>query len=179
MQVLHLVGAQPSARSDVVTTAEIVLASMLSQDPSLVVEELVVSGATRPPAAADQLFAADRFVLSVPDPGHLPDGLSALMDVLQEPAARLARAEDRRRGHRVARRMVVIAPCGTEVAAAAARQLVARVQSTFGQLDLVEVGLICSASPPGPGHGSPLGPGRASARTWSATRASGQWPMAS
>lgn len=174
MRVLHIAAAGGHAGADARATAQVLLATMVSQDPALLVDELVLAGtalvaATRDPGARDRLgaaqhadpgedgqvavveriLAADVIVLSVDGaaPSGHPDRVGWMLAALTRPEALRARAEVRRSGRRIRRRMVLVAPPvrGAREALELA-ELVRSVQSGFRCVDVADCGVIAGGT---------------------------------
>lgn len=184
MRVLHIV-AEGGGSVGVLAAAESLIASMVAADPGVEVTELELSwwsgagpapsaagpGAVPPSGAAllSELVSADLFVLTAPSTEQVPEGVVWLAGVLRGPQARLARAADRRGGHRVSRRLVVVAgqdPAGPPHGGS----LLALVRDAFRVLDVTESGVI--SGEPGSRSASlpPGGSRRSSARSWAGRR---------
>lgn len=170
MRVLHI--AAGSRGSDARATAEVLVATMASQDPGVHVDELNLAatapavtrdhgaaargvaqradpgdGARR--AVVERVLAADVIVLSVDGaarPGSR-DRLGWMLEALTRPDALRARAEVRRAGRRVgrrvSRRMVIVAPPARDAHDSRdLAELVPWVQNAFRSVDVVEFGVI-------------------------------------
>lgn len=181
MRVLHIVVAGTDGAGDTVAAAESLIASMAAADPAVEVAELVLGGhavagvggaehgphdvQTSTAALIAELVSADLFVLTLPSSRQDRDELRWLVGVLRGPQIRLARAWDRRGGHRVRRRLVVVA--GRDAAHAHQRgALLALVRDAFRAVDVTEAGVITGEAV-GTARGVPPGGSRrSSARSW-------------
>ena len=191
MRVLHIIAERDGAQ-DSRNAAESLIASMVELDPGVEVAEVDLHaglpcrqhpaepwGVADPPSEVAgsvlvELMAADLLVLSVPGSGAAPDGVRWLADVLRGPQARLLRAADRRSGHRVSRRLVVVATRGGPMdgngvgptAEPQSEGLLALVRDAFRGADVGEVGLITGERALVGAPGPPAGPIRSGARAW-------------
>lgn len=205
MRVLHIIAVGREAPGEALEAAESLIASMASLG-TIEVGQLHLGLVTGRDGGAEpgvhavlaEVVAADVLVLTVPASGEITEGLRRLADLLRGPEARMARAADRRTGHRVTRRLVVVAARAGSGLAGSDRAgsgetglaepalgesglgesglgepgigaLLALVRDSFRVLDVTESGLISGQSlDSSPGPRS--GPRGSSARTWTGHR---------
>jgi hypothetical protein len=173
MRVLHIVAADRQAGADALATSDVLLATMVSQDPGLVLDELDLAAAAplaavREPesrarlaeqladsprrdavALAQRILAADVIVLAVgaTTSAGAPGAVSRLLDLLARPDALMVRAEVRRSGRRVRRRMVLVAPPGSAAAGVQdGGPLVREIHDAFRRVDVTEFGVIAGGA---------------------------------
>ena len=176
MRVLHIVEGETLAGADARATAEVLLATMVSQDPDVIIDELLLPAvapaqpgpgpgargrwgqglrpAPRDDGAAalvESVLAADVIVLSVGaalGPGH-PGRVGWMIGTLTRPDTLRVRAEVRRSGRRVSRRMVLVAPPASGARESRERaELVACVRAAFRSVDVGEFGVIAGGTAP-------------------------------
>lgn len=198
MRVLHIDAAGSHAGADARATAEVLLAMMVSQDPGLLLDELVL--ATTAPAAVtrdrgahdrvglvqradpqedaqvavvERILAADVIVLSVDGaaPSGHPDRVDWMLAALSRPDALRARAEMRRSGRRVSRRLVLVAPpLGDGHEAHDLAELVLCVRWGFRSADVAEFGVIAGGTAGDGALPAVMSTHRAAARWWARSR---------
>jgi hypothetical protein len=199
MRVLHIVAAEGPAGAESLATAEVLLATMVSQDPDLLIDEIVLPS-TAPavmlcdPGARGRLadvpreapwgdgqvtlvgsvLVADVIVLSVGDEalwGH-PAGIGWMLETLTRPEALRARAEVRRSGRRVGRRMVAVGPPVGDVRGARdLAEFLLTLQAAFRCVDVTEFGVIAGGTAGGTLQvAAPAPDRRAVVRWWTRSR---------
>jgi FMN-dependent NADH-azoreductase len=162
MRVLHLIATPRADGCQALAVSEVLLATMASQDPGLVVDELDVhAGAGLDTASAGSLAwpsrnelvrrfqAADSYVLACPTwDGGLPPVLARLIDGIVGPGRRM------RPRHRVVRlgrlrdRQLVVVTCpgdATEGVPAGVSDLRGpEVRTALASVGITEIGVICA-----------------------------------